>query len=453
LEKKLETFDVIVIGGSVSGAPTAMLLARHGHKVLLVEKSVFPRDTNSTHFIWPRGISYLNRWGVADHILDSTPHYRNMEVNIEGISLVGSIPLEDLKRRFRKLHGDDRGVIDYYCGPRRYFLDNHLLNCAKEAGVDVREGVTYNSPIVENGRVVGINASRQNGTAISARAKLVIGADGRFSRFVKDVGSKDTDFRALSTFAYFSYFSGIDKEQLSIHKRGRFGTAIFPTLDKTHMVLVYGPCAYWEDFRKNAEQNFFDIYRFCAPDVAKQIENGKRTEAFKAASRMEAFQRESHGPGWALVGDAGSFKDQVTAMGISHSFRDAELISGYIHRALAGEFALDEALDEYQKVRAADYVDYFDLVCKTAEMNGYSKEDLKYFYSIRNDQAMIDQMLSQFGDTLPPADGATAKLLADSEYPGFINDFDPAGYRSSFPLSSAGAAELANNHLPEEVVV
>ena len=301
--------------------------------------------------------------------------------------------------------------------------------------------------------MVGINASRQNGTAISARAKLVIGADGRFSRFVKDVGSKDKDFRALSTFAYFSYFSGIEKEELSIHKRGRFGTAIFPTLDKTHMVLVYGPTAYWEDFRKNAEQNFFDIYRFCAPDVAKLIENGTRTEAFKAASRMEAFQREPHGPGWALVGDAGSFKDQVTAMGISHSFRDAELISGYIHRALAGEFELDEALEQYQKVRTADYVDYFDLVCKTAEMNGYSKDDLKYFYSIKNDQTMVDQMLSQFGDTLPPTAGVAATLLADSEYPGFITDFDPARYPSSFPLSSFGAADHANNDLPEEVVV
>ena len=430
----MEHYDAIVVGGSVSGAPTAMLLARQGHKVLLVDKAVFPRDTNSTHFVWPRGMSYLNRWGVAEPILDATPHFKAMEVCIEGISLVGSIPLADLQARFIALHGTADGVINTYCGPRRYFLDHHLLNCARQAGVTVQEGVAYTSVIVEDGRVVGINAKRSNGALLSARAKIVIGADGRFSKFVKDVGAKDKDFRELSTFAYFGYFSGIDKPALSIHKRGRFGTAIFPTLDGTHMVLVYGPTAYWEQFKQDAEANFFDIYRFCAPDVAALIEQGVRTEPFKAASRMEAFQRENIGPGWALVGDAGSFKDQVTAMGISNSFRDAELLSTFVHRALTGELSMEYALQEYQRVRAADYEAYFELVCTTAEMNPYSKDDLRFFYSIQNDQSLVDQMLSQFGDTLPLSEGKAATLLPEAAYPDFIQDFDASRYPTTFPL-------------------
>lgn len=439
----METFDVIVIGGSVAGAPTAMLLARQGHKVLLIDKSVFPRDANSTHFIWPRGVSYLNRWGVAGPILEQTPHFRNMEVCIEGISLYGAVPLDDLKARFRRLHGDDHGVIDHYCGPRRYFLDSHLLNCAREAGVTVREGVSYRAPIIEGGRVCGIVAAGDDGRELQARARLVIGADGRFSKFVKDVGARDTDVRPLSTFAYFGYFSGIDKDELAIHKRGRFGTAIFPTLDQTHMVLVYGPTACWDDFKHNPEQNFLDIYRFCAPDVAAQIERAERTEPFKAMARMEAFQRDSTGPGWALVGDAGSFKDQVTAMGITHAFRDAELISTYIHRALGGEFSLDDGLRQYRAARAADYTDYFDFVCKTAEMNNYSADDLKYFYSIRDNQAAIDQMMSQFGDTLPLTDGKNFPLLPATEYPHFVQHFDPTRYPGKFPLSPALRRELA----------
>lgn len=430
----METYDVIVIGGSVSGAPTAMLLARQGHKVLLIDKHAFPRDANSTHFIWPRGMSYLNRWGIAEPILQATPFFRKMEVCIEGISLHGSVPLADLQQRFRRLHGDDRGAIDCYCGPRRYFLDHHLLNCAREAGVTVRERVTYQAPIYQDGRLVGITACDEDDHEFQVRAQLVIGADGRFSNFVKDVGARDTDFRPLSTFAYFGYFRGIDKPELAIHKRGRFGTAIFPTLDNTHMVLVYGPTASWDDFRRNPEQHFLDIYRFCAPDVAALIERAERTEPFKAAARMEAFQRESVGPGWALVGDAGSFKDQVTAMGITHAFRDAELISGYIHRALAGEFPMDEGLRQYRLARAGDYVDYFDFVCKTAEMNNYSVNDLKYFYSIQNNQPAIDQMLSQFGDTLPLKAGKAPALLPESAYPDDLLHFDPTRYPGKFPL-------------------
>lgn len=113
----MEQFDVIVVGGSVSGSPTATWLARKGHKVLLVEKAVFPRDANSTHFIWPRGMSYLNRLGVAEEIVKHTPSFKTLEINIEGISLHGGVPLQAVKDRFIALHGDDQGVVDYYAGP------------------------------------------------------------------------------------------------------------------------------------------------------------------------------------------------------------------------------------------------------------------------------------------------------------------------------------------------
>jgi menaquinone-9 beta-reductase len=442
----MQQYDAIVVGGSVSGAPTAMLLAREGYQVLLVEKSTFPRDTNSTHFIWPRGMSYLNRWGLAEQILESTPHFKDMEIVIEGISLIGSVPLKDLRQRFLTLHGNDDGVIQYYCGPRRYYLDHYLLNESRKAGVDVREGVTFERTIVENNTVIGIVAKDSEGLEFQAQSKIVIGADGRFSRFAKDVGAKTKDYRELSTFAYYGYFSGIHRKELSIHKKGRLGTAIYPTMNNTQMVLVYGPTAWWDDFKKDTEKNFLDIFRFCAPEVAKLVENAQRTENFKACGTMPAFQRELCGPGWVLVGDAGSFKDQVTAMGITHSFRDAELITSFLDHALSGEMEMDKALSQYQKVRASDYEDYFDLVCTTAEMNSYSKTDLKYFYSIKDNQSLIDQVISQFGDTLPISSGMEASFLPDDEYPKFINDFDPKIYSSSFPMS-----DLNSSFLPKEL--
>jgi menaquinone-9 beta-reductase len=431
----MNDYDVIVIGGSVSGAPTAMLLARKGHKVLLVEKNTFPRDRNSTHFIWPRGMSYLNRWGIVEPVMKKAPFFHNMEVNIEGISLVGGVPIADLKQRFVDLHGDDQGVIDVYCGPRRYFLDQHLLDNAKASGVDVREGTSYIEPLIEDGRVVGIKASASNHDLFTARSKIVIGADGRFSKFADSVGSKIYDFHELSTFAYYGYFAGIDKPELAIHKRGRFGTAIYPTMDQTHMVLVYGPTAYWDEFRKDLHFNFFDIYNFCAPDVAKLIAMGTRTEKFKASAKMQAFQRQNHGAGWALVGDAGSFKDQVTAMGITHSFRDAELITSYIDRSLKHEIDMDEALEQYSIRRSQDYAAYFGLVCNVAEMNNYTIDDLRYFHLIRDNQPLINQMISQFGDTLPLSSGGTIDIPIDPDLPEFIKNFDPTRYPQLFPLN------------------
>lgn len=426
----MDIYDAIVIGGSVAGAPTAMLLARKGLKVLLVDKDTFPRDVNSTHFIWPRGMSYLNRWGLADHIVESAPSFKKMDVHIEGIKLRGEVPLQYLKNRFMALHGNNDDVVDYYCGPRRYFLDEYLLSSAREAGVDVRENTRFSELIVDNNggdkpRVIGIEATTSSGIKLRAKAKLVIGADGKQSAFAKKLGSEYKDYRELSTFAYYGYFSGIDKEELSIHKKGRFGTAIYPTLDKTQMALVYGPTHLWRQFKADAEKNFFNIFDYCAPEITPLLRAGERVEKFKAYGHMPAFQRESTGPGWVLIGDAASFKDQVTAMGITHSFRDAELLSSYIASSISGEYEMDIAIDKFQATRQLDYEKYFDLVCNVAEMNNYTVEDLKYFHSIKDKPIEINKFIAQFGDTLPMPDQNDGGMVGSEIFPESIRNFSP----------------------------
>lgn len=63
------SYDVIVVGARCAGAPTAMLLARAGYKVLVVDRSTFPSDTISTHVIHPQGVAALARWGVLDRVV------------------------------------------------------------------------------------------------------------------------------------------------------------------------------------------------------------------------------------------------------------------------------------------------------------------------------------------------------------------------------------------------
>lgn len=401
----MESFDVVVIGSGVAGAPTAMLLARSGHKVLLIDRHIFPRDSLSTHFIWPRGVSYLNRWGLSKPIFDQTPHFTTLEMNVEGISLKGSVPLTHLEARFRQLHGDSRGVTNTYCGPRRYFLDQFLQDEAKQAGAEVRDGTSFIEPILEDGAVTGIRLEGPTGHPVSVRARLVIGADGMHSTFAKKIGARVTQSWNLSTFAYWGYFSGIKKDGLAFYRKGRLGMAIFPTSGGTHMVLAYGPTGWWNDFHKDAENNFHKTIAFCDREIGELVLAGKREEPFKACGHMPAFHHELSGPGWVLVGDAGSFKDQVTAIGITHAFRDAELVTQFINRAFTGEMTMDSAVANYASVRAADYVDYFNLVCQLAEMNVYSRPEIEFFYSIHKDQSRVNDIIAQFGDTLPLSQG------------------------------------------------
>ena len=418
----MESFDVVVIGSGVAGAPTAMLLARSGHKVLLIDRHEFPRDALSTHFIWPRGVSYLNRWGLAQPILEKSPHFTRLEMSVEGIRLHGSVPLNHLESRFRRLHGDSHGVTMTYCGPRRYYLDKFLMDEAQKAGAEVRDGTSFTEPIVEEGVVTGIRMVGRAGNSLSVKSRFVVGADGQHSTFARKIGARTIQVWPLSTFAYFGYFSGIKKDELAFFRKGRLGMAIFPTSDGTHMVLAYGPNAWWHEFNRNAENNFHKTVAFCAADVGELVRAGKIEEPFKACGTMPAFHRESWGPGWVLIGDAGSFKDQATAMGITHAFRDAELVSHFVHRALAGEITMESAMAEYSSVRAADYMDYFNLVCQVAEMNVYTPPELEFFYSIHKDQTRADEIISQFGDTLPLSQ-AQAPPAVDGGAAEFIRSF------------------------------
>src|SRR3954466_6565225 len=112
-------FDVIVIGARCAGAPPAMLLARKGYRVLVVDRATFPSDVISTHFLWPHGASYLNRWGLLEAVQAVTPSFTKLKLVSEGIPLTGSVPLELLKQHFHALHGDDHGLVQNYMSVRR----------------------------------------------------------------------------------------------------------------------------------------------------------------------------------------------------------------------------------------------------------------------------------------------------------------------------------------------
>src|SRR5262249_54638976 len=344
---------------------------------------------------------------------------------------------------FRRLHGDSRGVTMTYCGPRRYFLDKFLMDEAQKAGAKVRDGTSFSEPIVEEGVVKGIRAVDRRGNSISVNARLVIGADGQHSTFARKIGARTTQFWPLSTFAYFGYFSGIQKDELAFFRKGRLGMAIFPTSDGTHMVLAYGPTAGWKEFNKDEENTFHRTVAFCAGDVGELVRAEKIEELFKACGTMPAFHRESWGPGWVLIGDAGSFKDQATAMGITHAFRDAELVSHFVHRALGGAMNVDAALAGYSSIHAAASIDDYTIVAQLTAMNLYSPPDLDFFYSIRNDQARVDEVISQFGDTLPLSQGQ-APPAVDNSAADFIRSFQAR--------AEAYRANPFLQHHPEESV-
>ncbi|WP_455821277.1 NAD(P)/FAD-dependent oxidoreductase [Pseudomonas cerasi] len=424
----MERYDFIIIGASVAGSSVAIHLASKGNTVLLIDRCNFPRDRLSTHFMWPRGVSYLNRLGVMDAIAAKTPTFREMHISVENIDMTGAVPLEHVKSRFELLHNDAAGVTDLYCGPRRYFLDEVLLNKAASAGAEIRQGVGFYSVIEENGRVAGINAMTADGRLFSAKARLVIGADGKKSEFADAVNSAVLSHQEESTYAWFGYYSGISCDGLRIKNRGRMGTALFPTSDGTHMVLTYGPGSWWKDFSTSPEKNFLHTIKFCDEALHDMMPSARREQPFKGCNKMVAFKRVNIGPGWVLIGDAASFKDQVTAMGMTHALRDAELLSDCLNRAMDKNRSLDAALTAFHDAREDDYNSYYDFVCQTSKLILKTADELAQVRHVASCQRRTNNFIAQFGDTLPFGQPTAGEILMQ----------DPACFFDDAPLNGKG---------------
>ena len=400
----VQRWDAIVVGARCAGSPTALLLARAGHRVLLVDRVRFPSDTLSTHFMQVRGSSYLARWGLLGRVLAETPSWHAFTLTREGVSITGAPPVDALRARLAALHGTSDGATLTWCAPRRTFLDALLVDAAAAAGVEVREGVVVDELLQENGAVVGIRGrATGGGAAVEERARLVIAADGRHSRIARSLGAPAYHARSRCTFAYWSYWSGLSLESLPwpMHLRGRYGVAAFPTNDGLIHVLVMGPDEWFREFRRDVEGNYRKVVALVVPELAERLDDAVREERIYGTADQPNCFRVPYGRGWALVGDAGYAKDQCTAIGMTHAFRDAELLASAVDAWLRGERDYDAALGEYQRVRDEDSRAYYDLVTSVAEMNEAAPEEIDELRALQGDQERIDRFLGVFQDVIP----------------------------------------------------
>ena len=137
-----KAYDAIIVGARCAGSPTAMLLARMGYRVLVVDRATFPSDTLSTHVVHPLGAAALSRWGLLDRLAATgCPPIDTYAFDFGPITIAGTPGTQDAPVS--------------YC-PRRTILDKLLVDAAAEAGAEIREGFTVDEIVSEGGCVVGI---------------------------------------------------------------------------------------------------------------------------------------------------------------------------------------------------------------------------------------------------------------------------------------------------------
>ena len=175
--------DVVIVGGRVAGSATAMLLARLGHDVVVVDQASFPSDTTSTHSIARSGVVQLHRWGLLNAVTGSgAPAIRQVTFHALGESVTRTIK--------------HKAGVGFLVAPRRYVLDTILAAAAERAGADLRTGITVTGVQRDrHGRVAGVYGHDRGGAPIDIGARYVIGADGLRSRVAHSVGAPVNEAR------------------------------------------------------------------------------------------------------------------------------------------------------------------------------------------------------------------------------------------------------------------
>jgi 2-polyprenyl-6-methoxyphenol hydroxylase-like FAD-dependent oxidoreductase len=401
------THDAIVVGARCAGSPTAMLLARKGYRVLLLDKATFPSDTMSTHFVHPPGLAALERWGLLER-LEATgcPPIDTYSFDFGPLTISGSPQPID-------------GIGHGYC-PRRTILDHLLAEAAVEAGAELREGFTVDEIVASDGTVTGIRGHAKEGEAVAERGRVVIGADGKHSMVAKTVRPEQYNERPSHLAMYYAYWSGLPSSgfETTIRTEDRRGWACLPTHDDLTVIPFGWPVEEFQENRKDVEGNFFATMDL-APEFAERVRAAKRESKFIGSADLPGYVRKPFGPGWALVGDAAYHKNPITAMGINDAFRDAELLTNALDDAFSGGRSYEEGMNDYQQSRDHEALPVYDFTDDFAQLEPPPPEMQQLLGAMRDNQEAKDAFVSVQAATLPApeffAPENIGRIMAEAE--------------------------------------
>ncbi|WUJ75412.1 NAD(P)/FAD-dependent oxidoreductase [Kribbella soli] len=324
-------YDAVVVGGRVAGASTAMLLARAGAKVALLERSAYGSDTVSTHGLMRAGAMQLSRWGLLDKLTGTPPirsttfHYSDREP--EQVSIRPG------------------GGVDALYAPRRQLLDRILVDAAADAGAEVRHGVAVTELLRDDsGRVTGVRLQDRS----ELTAGITIGADGIRSTVASATGAPVVRRGRSCSAVLYRYYAGVQSTGYEWAYAPGGAAGLLPTTDGATCVFVATTPTRMRSLRRDGtQQAFATLLADMAPSLTDLLIPATPVDRMHGWAGAAGFFRQAGGPGWALVGDAGYYKDPITTHGMTDALRDAELLSG----ALTGPGPVPAALARYQATR------------------------------------------------------------------------------------------------------
>ena len=379
-------YDVIVAGARCAGASTAMLLARAGLRVLVVDPTRRGSDTLSTHALMRGGVQQLHRWGVLDAVRASgTPAIRTVTFHYgdDGIR----VPI-------RPSDG-----VDALYAPRRTVLDALLAEAAEDAGAEVRHGLSVVDLLRDaSGRVRGATIAGRDQETVDVAADLVIGADGIRSRVARILDVEVEHSLPHASASIYGYVRGLGLDGYHWYYEAGASVGSIPSNDDETCVFASLPGERFEAERGSGlEALHAALLPQVSRDLAERVAAAGGPGKLRAFAGVPGFLRRGAGPGWALVGDAGYFRDPITAHGITDALREAEFLARAV---LAGT---QEALSRNAAARHERVRPFFEITDRIAAFDWTLGE-------VREDHLVLSKEMKRLADLQAEFDRAPARV-------------------------------------------
>ena len=396
-ERRDTAFDVIVVGGGPAGASTAFALARANARVLVLDRAVFPRPKPCAEYLSPQASRLLSAMGALDSVERAgAAHLAGMTVRAPNGALIrGDFVASHGYRAFR-----DRGLA-----LRRTKLDPILLDCARAAGAEVREGLRVSDVVRDDtGRVTGVRVLDASGGSRELRATLVIGADG-----LRSVVGRRLDLtrarrwpKRLALVAHYENFGDVTAWG-EMHVERGVGYVGLAAVDEglTNVAMVVP--ARFARLVSADRTAFFERWLRERPQLAPRVRDARRVSPVLATGPFASHARRAWAPGAALVGDAADFFDPFTGEGIYAALRGGELLAPFAVQALgaATSTSMDAALAAYERARRREFRGKWMVERLISSAVGFAPAINYFARTLASRKDMADLLVGVTGDFVP----------------------------------------------------
>lgn len=349
-----DQYDVIVVGGRPSGSSLAARLGMQGLSVLLIDRAAFPvLPAVSSPIIYGSTMKLLDEIGAnEDEYARNTPQIRTVVTEAREIyRAVAHVPMGNGRDY---AYAIDRGRFDHELWRNAARFES-VTALDEFSALDLLWEEDQSAP--HGKRVAGIIGKPKGGTSRPIRAKLVVGADGKFSMIARKVGAGEYNAdEGRTTSLYYAYWRNLkpyDVPGALMYTHGTmdgFGYLIMHSADDTVAIVVEGYQDVIEQYGEDthsAEEHYLKLLQH-SPRVWERVKDAERVTSVRGLKGTENFYRQPYGPGWALVGDAAHHKDPLGGQGIYDAVFGAKILSeAIVHYAVEG-VPFEKAMYAYQ---------------------------------------------------------------------------------------------------------